>query len=119
MNYQAVTTILLGIIVAKLYPSIEGYCLIALCLYIALLALKAMVLHAHRRIGKYLGSFSSLGAFNYALGLIFCVVVLFSSVALPLSLAEISKMPYGVGHISAIVCLAIASFILWRRLTRA
>ena len=115
MNGQAIIIILLGLVVAKLYPDWWG----AVLLSFGCAAIFSITRHGLKNTTTWLTTFPFRESIKvlpgYLAGLTFALVVLFSSVAIPLRLATIVGLPFQFGFVVAVVSMSAFLVFLWKR----
>lgn len=84
VNAQAVIMVLLGLIVAKLYPDWWKGVLATVAIYLLLSVVKRSFVKTVNQAKRF--SFKNL--INYITGLIFCLSILIASAFLPVSIAN-------------------------------
>lgn len=98
VNAQAVIMVLLGLIVAKLYPDWWKGALATVAIYLLLSVVKRSFVKTVNQAKRF--SFKNL--INYITGLIFCLSILIASAFLPVSIANFFGAPYEVGYLFSV-----------------
>lgn len=118
MNGQTIIIILLSLIVAKLYPDLWNVMLISIGIYIALCIARAIISDAKKSATNAIKFFSISKTIDYAIGLCFCLFVIFSSVVIPIKGVPLLGMSFKSGYIAAVLCLISSLLLLYRRVNK-